>query len=171
MFVSFKVFLKLQSPCAGKTTFLRLLTGEQPADSGEIEIGETIVLGIYDQMGLQLKADQDAQKTTVLAFVTEAVLQSFQVESRAMADASVEARRLLNNFEFPRPRWNERISVLSGGEKRRLQMLSVLSRRPNVLIMDEPSVDCVSVFVQRSKQVLGYYDCANFVCACVISSR
>jgi ABC transport system ATP-binding/permease protein len=121
------------------------LTGEQPADSGEIEIGETIVLGIYDQMGLQLKADQDAQQTTVLAFVTEAVLQSFHVESLAMTDAPVEARRLLNKFEFPRSRWNERISVLSGGEKRRLQMLSVLCRRPNVLIMDEPSVDCVSV--------------------------
>jgi ABC transport system ATP-binding/permease protein len=124
------------------------LTGEQPADSGEIEIGETIVLGVYDQMGLQLKADQHVQQTTVLAFVTEAVLQSFRVESLAMTDAPVEARRLLNKFEFPRSRWNERISVLSGGEKRRLQMLSVLSRRPNVLIMDEPSVDCVSVFVQ-----------------------
>jgi ABC transport system ATP-binding/permease protein len=125
-----RFFSYFKSPCAGKTTFLRLLTGEQPADSGEIEIGETIVLGVYDQMGLQLKADQDAQQTTVLAFVTEAVLQSFQVESRAMADSSVEARRLLNKFEFPRSRWKERISVLSGGEKRRLQMLSVLSRLP-----------------------------------------
>jgi ABC transport system ATP-binding/permease protein len=128
------------------------LTGEQPADSGEIEIGETIVLGIYDQMGLQLKADQDAQQTTVLAFVTEAVLQSFHVESLAMTDAPVEARRLLNKFEFPRSRWNERISVLSGGEKRRLQMLSVLCRRPNVLIMDEPSVDCVSGLLCSKKQ-------------------
>lgn len=58
------------------------------------------------------------------------------------AQAPDEARKLLRKFEFPKQRWHERVSVLSGGERRRLQMLQVLSLRPNFLVMDEPSTDC-----------------------------
>jgi ABC transport system ATP-binding/permease protein len=89
-------------------------------------------------------------------------------DTTSMAETPGEARRLLKQFEFPRNRWNEPISVLSGGERRRLQLLSVLTKvcsvvqefracfslassikfypaspqKPNFLILDEPSVDC-----------------------------
>lgn len=124
-----------------QTTFVRVLTGEQVPDSGTVQLGDTIILGVYDQMGLKV----DDREQTVLEFVLE------RVRSResspgvlAMGEnlAPDEARRLLRKFEFPRQRWNDRISVLSGGECRRLQMLSVFSQRPNFLVMDEPSVDC-----------------------------
>lgn len=118
----------------GKTTFTKLITGEQPPDDGEIEIGDTVVLGVYDQLGL--KFDAAAERQTVLEFVVE------QVQMQDGEGTADEARRLLKQFEFPRTRWNERISVLSGGERRRLQFLSVLSQKPNVLLLDEPSVDC-----------------------------
>lgn len=119
----------------GKTTFVNVLTGQQPADSGEIEVGDTIVLGVYEQLGIKLEDPTQ----TVLDFVVD------RVQSRADADmteSAADAGRLLKRFEFPRERWNERVSILSGGERRRLQMLSVFSQRPNFLIMDEPSVDC-----------------------------
>jgi ATP-binding cassette subfamily F protein uup len=121
----------------GKTTFVNVLTGQQPADSGEVEVGDTIVLGVYEQLGIQL----DDPTQTVLEFVVD------RVQSRAgadddMSEAAADAGRLLKRFEFPRERWNEPVYILSGGEKRRLQMLSVFSQRPNFLIMDEPSVDC-----------------------------
>jgi ABC transport system ATP-binding/permease protein len=94
----------------GKTTFVRLLTGQQAPDSGVVEVGDTIVLGDYDQLGLQL----DDPEQTVLAFVLERVQSR---EGGAMSEAPDETRRLLQRFEFPRPRWTERVSVLSGGEK------------------------------------------------------
>lgn len=113
-----------------------MLTGEIELDQGEIEIGDTVVLGVYDQLGL--KFDARAEQQTVLEFVVEQV-QRQEVSVEGTPD---EARRLLKRFEFDRNRWNERVSVLSGGERRRLQLLSVLSQKPNVLILDEPSVDC-----------------------------
>jgi ABC transport system ATP-binding/permease protein len=118
----------------GKTTFTKIITGEQPADSGIIEIGDTVVLGVYDQLGL--KFDPVAEQQTLLEFVVE------QVQATDDDAGFPEARKLLNRFEFPKNRWTERISVLSGGERRRLQILSVLSKKPNVLLLDEPSVDC-----------------------------
>jgi ATP-binding cassette subfamily F protein uup len=135
----------------GKTTFVRTLTGEQAIDSGEIVFGETIVLGVYDQLGLQF----DNPEQTVLEFVLE------QVEARdgsVMSESPGEARKLLQRFEFQRQRWNDRVSILSGGEKRRLQMLSVFSQRPNFLIMDEPSVDCDLDTLQALESYLQDFD-------------
>jgi ABC transport system ATP-binding/permease protein len=119
----------------GKTTFLRVLTGEQPADAGDIDIGDTIVLGVYEQNGIEIEDPEQ----TVLEFAVE---QARARDGARTDEGPDDARRLLRQFEFPQARWAEHISVLSGGEKRRLQMLSVFSQRPNVLIMDEPSVDC-----------------------------
>ena len=127
--------------CCCQTSFLRVLTGEVPPDSGTIEVGDTIVLGVYDQLGLVI----DDPTQTVLDFVlsrvqeTSASLVSTNAGTAAM-DAD-EARRWLRQFEFPRQRWSQRVSSLSGGERRRLQLLAVLTRRPNFLVMDEPSVD------------------------------
>lgn len=115
----------------GKTTFTKLITGELEPDSGYIEIGDTVVLGVYDQLGL--KFDPSAESQTVMDFVIDQV-QSHDATS--MAETPGEARKLLKQFEFPRSRWNEPISVLSGGERRRLQLLSVLTmvRRQNATI-------------------------------------
>lgn len=116
-------------------TFVRVLLGLQAPDSGEIEVGETIVPGYYDQMGIRIEDPNQ----TVLQYVLEQVQTA---DGSNMSIAPDEARRLLRRFEFPRHRWNDRLSMLSGGERRRLQMLSVFSQRPNFLVLDEPSVDC-----------------------------
>ncbi len=106
----------------GKTTFTKLLTGELQPNTGEIEIGETVVLGVYDQLGL--KFDEMAEKQTVLEYVIDQIQNN---DSKSMDGVMSEARTLLSQFQFERSRWQERISVLSGGERRRLQILSVLS--------------------------------------------
>ncbi|KAL7554569.1 hypothetical protein ACHAWF_018030 [Thalassiosira exigua] len=118
----------------GKSTFIRMLTGNQPVDAGTIEAGDTVVFGSYDQMGIPF-LDEDQ---SVLDFVKERVESS---TGASMAEAPQEAMKLLKQFQFPRQRWNERVSMLSGGERRRLQLLSVLTKRPNFLILDEPTND------------------------------
>jgi ABC transport system ATP-binding/permease protein len=110
------------------------LTGEQSPDSGVVETGDTIKMGVYDQLGIKI----DNPEQTVLEFVLEQVQSK---ENGSISEAPDDARRLLRRFEVPRQRWNQRISVLSGGERRRLQMLSVICDDINFLIMDEPSVD------------------------------
>jgi ATP-binding cassette subfamily F protein uup len=122
----------------GKTTFVRLLTEELSADSGTIEKGETIVMGVYDQTGIKIEDPE----MTVLQFVIEAVQLREDVSLSEAAMAPDEARNLLRKFEFSKARWNERIGFLSGGERRRLQMLQVFSQKPNCLLADEISVDC-----------------------------
>jgi ABC transport system ATP-binding/permease protein len=135
---------------AGKTSFVRVLTGQVPPDSGTVEVGETIVMGVYDQVGIQL----DDPDQTVLDFVTERVREG----TTDAVLSSNEARALLKRFEFPRKRWSDRVSVLSGGERRRLQMLSVFSRKPNFLVLDEPSVDCDLDTLQALEQYLQEFD-------------
>jgi ATP-binding cassette subfamily F protein uup len=86
----------------GKSTFLKILTGMQPVYSGEIVKGETVVFGIYDQLGLQ-DFDDDQR---LLDYVKERVIASDG--SSVMAETPQEARKLLQKWEFPRNRWNER---------------------------------------------------------------
>eukprot|EP00578_Thalassiosira_sp_NH16_P009879 CAMPEP_0181116778 /NCGR_PEP_ID=MMETSP1071-20121207/22137_1 /TAXON_ID=35127 /ORGANISM="Thalassiosira sp., Strain NH16" /LENGTH=665 /DNA_ID=CAMNT_0023201055 /DNA_START=165 /DNA_END=2161 /DNA_ORIENTATION=- len=131
----------------GKSTFIRMLTGDQPIDSGTITAGDTVVFGTYDQMGIPFLDDQ-----SVLDFVKERVESS---SGASMAEAPQEAMKLLKQFQFPRPRWNERVSMLSGGERRRLQLLSVLTKRPNFLILDEPTND---VDLDTLRALEGYLD-------------
>jgi ATP-binding cassette subfamily F protein uup len=84
-----------------QSTFIRILTGTQPTDSGSIEPGETVVFGIYDQMGIPfLNEDQ-----SVLDFVKERVESG---SGASMAEAPQEAMKLLKQFQFERNRWNER---------------------------------------------------------------
>jgi len=118
----------------GKSTFIKVLTGQQPIISGDVKTGETVVFGVYDQTGLVI--EDETQR--VLEFVRE------RVEARdgsTMAEAPQEAMKLLKQFQFERNRWNDRVSMLSGGERRRLQLLSVLTKRPNFLVLDEPTND------------------------------
>lgn len=118
----------------GKSTFLSMMNGRQQPDSGKVTPGDTVTFGIYDQMGI--KFDDDDQR--VLEFVRQRVLAR---DGSTLAEAPSEANKLLEQFQFSKDRWNERIRMLSGGERRRLQLLSVLTQRPNFLILDEPTND------------------------------
>mmetsp|Transcript_42018 Transcript_42018/g.76818 ORF Transcript_42018/g.76818 Transcript_42018/m.76818 type:complete len:320 (+) Transcript_42018:197-1156(+) len=118
----------------GKSTFIQLLTGEIPADSGTVEPGDTVVFGKYDQMGIPFLDDNQS----VLDFMKQRVESS---SGASMAEAPSEAMKMLKDFQFPKQRWSERVCMLSGGERRRLQLMSVLTKRPNFLILDEPTND------------------------------
>jgi ATP-binding cassette subfamily F protein uup len=85
----------------GKSTFIRVISGEQPIDSGLIEQGETVSIEVYDQMGLEINDDTQ----NVLDFVLERVQAQGGIE---MSVAPNEARKLLTQFEFPRQRWQTR---------------------------------------------------------------
>jgi ABC transport system ATP-binding/permease protein len=115
----------------GKTTFLNMLQGIEPPDSGKVNIGETVVFGNYSQTGLVIKED-----VRVIEFVKNIA------EHFPLADgSSLSAAQFLNLFLFPPDKQYTYISSLSGGEKRRLFLLSILFRNPNFLILDEPTND------------------------------
>ena len=115
----------------GKSTFLHILQGIEPADSGKINVGETIVFGYYSQQGLQLKEDK-----RVIEFV-KSIAESFPLEK----GGSLSAAQFLELFLFEPDKQHTFISKLSGGEKRRLHLLSILFKNPNFLILDEPTND------------------------------
>lgn len=115
----------------GKSTFLNLLTGDLQPTSGEIERGETVVFGYYRQSGIEFNP-QD----TVIDAVQKIA------ETVALADGKrVPVTTFLNYFLFPPQMHYVKIEKLSGGEKRRLYLLTVLMKNPNVLILDEPTND------------------------------
>ncbi|MDP4213055.1 MAG: ABC-F family ATP-binding cassette domain-containing protein [Bacteroidota bacterium] len=115
----------------GKTTFLNMLQGLEPADSGKINIGDTVVFGNYSQLGLVIKEDK-----RVIEFVKD-IAESFPLAG----GGSLSAAQFLNLFLFPPDKQYTYVSSLSGGEKRRLHLLSILFRNPNFLILDEPTND------------------------------
>jgi ATP-binding cassette subfamily F protein uup len=115
----------------GKSTFVNMLLGLEQADSGKINVGETIVFGNYDQRGLPIKEDM-----RVIEFVKNIA------EHFPLADGSkVSAAQFLELFLFSPEKQYTYISKLSGGEKRRLHLLSILFRNPNFLVLDEPTND------------------------------
>lgn len=116
---------------AGKTTFLNLMTGDLKPASGDIEWGETLVIGHYKQTGL----DFDPEETVI-----EAVRKIAEVVT--LADGSVmPVSQFLSRFLFPHSTHNTKIERLSGGERRRLYLVTVLMKSPNFLILDEPTND------------------------------
>jgi ATP-binding cassette subfamily F protein uup len=115
----------------GKSTFTNILQGIESADSGKINVGDTIVFGNYSQQGLQLKEDQ-----RVIEFVKN-IAENFPLAT----GGSLSAAQFLQLFLFDPDKQYTYISKLSGGEKRRLHLLSILFRNPNFLILDEPTND------------------------------
>jgi ATP-binding cassette subfamily F protein uup len=115
----------------GKTSFLNVISGLELQDSGEIDTGETVVMGYYRQMGQEWKKEQR---------VIDAVKDIAEVV--AMEDGrTISASQFLEHFMFSPDAQYKRISKLSGGELRRLHLLSVLIKNPNFLILDEPTND------------------------------
>ena len=115
----------------GKSTFLNLVTGALKADSGTLEIGETVRFGYYRQQGIECSEEE-----TLLDVVNEIA------DSVALADGTrISTTSFLNRFLFPPNMHNTKVARLSGGERRRLYLLTVLMRNPNFLILDEPTND------------------------------
>ncbi|MDX5443394.1 MAG: ABC-F family ATP-binding cassette domain-containing protein [Hymenobacteraceae bacterium] len=115
----------------GKSTFLNLLTGNIQPDSGEIVKGETTLFGYYTQDELTFKEDQR---------VIDIVKEVAEVVETANGEV-ITAAQFLQHFQFSPPMQYTFVSKLSGGEKRRLQLLRVLIKNPNFLILDEPTND------------------------------
>jgi len=115
----------------GKSTFINILQGLEEADSGKINIGDTVVFGNYSQQGLVIKEDM-----RVIEFV-KTMAESFPLAK----GGSLSAAQFLELFLFSPDQQYTYISKLSGGEKRRLHLLAILFRSPNFLILDEPTND------------------------------
>lgn len=116
---------------AGKSTFINMLQGLEPADSGKINIGDTVIFGNYSQQGLEIKEDM-----RVIEFVKN-IAEHFPLAS----GGSLSAAQFLQLFLFDPDKQYTYISKLSGGERRRLHLLAILFRNPNFLILDEPTND------------------------------
>lgn len=115
----------------GKSTLVNILSGSLTTDSGQRTVGETVVFGHYKQEGLEF-----ATGSRVIEEVTDIA------EYIELSDGSrVTASQLLQQFNFSREKQYDYTEKLSGGEKRRLQLLKVLMGNPNFLILDEPTND------------------------------
>jgi ATP-binding cassette subfamily F protein uup len=115
----------------GKSTFINILQGLEEPDSGKVNIGDTVVFGNYSQQGLIIKEDM-----RVIEFVKN-IAENFPLAS----GGSLSAAQFLQLFLFDPEKQYTPVSLLSGGEKRRLHLLSILFRNPNFLVLDEPTND------------------------------
>ena len=114
----------------GKTTLMKLLTGKEQPDSGEIIVGQTVKIGYYAQEVTHMDPNM-----RVIDYVREVA------EFVPTTEGSVSAAKMLERFLFEGSEQYTEIGRLSGGEKRRLNLLRVLMGAPNVLILDEPTND------------------------------
>ncbi len=117
---------------AGKTTFIKLLLGEIEPDSGHFDIGETVRWGYYSQAGM---TGFDERKKVIDA--VREIAEEVTIDDKTRLSAS----QFLSQFLFSPEQQQKYIYKLSGGERRRLYLATVLMRRPNFLILDEPTND------------------------------
>lgn len=115
----------------GKSTFLNMLQQLEPADSGKINIGDTVVFGNFSQQGLAIK-----ENLRVIEYV-----KTFAENFPLANGGSLSAAQFLELFLFPPDKQYTYLQSLSGGEKKRLQLLTILFSNPNFLILDEPTND------------------------------
>ncbi len=116
---------------SGKSTMLNMLTGCLGPDSGRIETGDTVVTGYYRQGGISV-----APHKTVLEVIEDI---ADQIEKEG--GHTVPAAQFLRQFLFPNEMHHVRVESLSGGERKRLYLVTVLMRQPNFLLLDEPTND------------------------------
>ncbi len=115
----------------GKSTFLNMLTGNLKPDTGKIVIGETVKFGYYTQKGIKIKAGQKVVE----------VIKEFGDYIPLKKGRQISAEQLLERFLFSRKKQYDFVEKLSGGEKKRLYLCTVLIQNPNFLILDEPTND------------------------------
>ncbi|MDC3305429.1 ATP-binding cassette domain-containing protein [Flavobacteriales bacterium] len=131
----------------GKSTFLNIITGKEIPDSGKINIGETINYGYFTQGGLAV--DESRRVIQVLKDIAEFIVMSDK--------RKVSASQLLEHFMFtPEMQFTE-VKRLSGGERRRLHLLTVLMKNPNFLILDEPTNDLDLLTLTKLEEFLQQY--------------
>ena len=116
---------------SGKTTFLKILTEEIRPDGGKVVVGGNTVFGYYTQAGIQLKEDKR------VIDVVQDIAEYIPMEK----GQKLTAPHLLERFLFSRKQQQVYVSKLSGGERRRLHLLTILMQNPNFLILDEPTND------------------------------
>ncbi len=128
----------------GKSTFLNILQGLEQVDTGKIQTGETVVFGYYSQGGIKVSNDK-----RVIEVVRE-IADYIPLANGTQLSAS----QLLTRFNFPPDMQYNYVSKLSGGEKRRLYLLTILQKNPNFLILDEPTNDLDIVTLQVLEEFL-----------------
>lgn len=134
----------------GKSSFLNLITGSITPDKGQIKTGETVTYGYYRQEGIQF--DESKTVLSTIRDIAEVVYYG--------KDKVYTADQLLAHFMFPYKMYRQPVSLLSGGEKRRLYLLTVLVSNPNFLILDEPTNDLDLLTLQKLEDFLqGYKGC------------
>jgi ATP-binding cassette subfamily F protein uup len=115
----------------GKSTFLNMLLGNEKQDSGSIVKGDTVKFGYYNQQGIQLTEDK-----RVIEVITD-IAEYLEIGKGVKLSATM----LLKQFLFDAKKQYNYVSSLSGGEKRRLYLLTILMAKPNFLVLDEPTND------------------------------
>lgn len=128
----------------GKTTLLNIIQGKEKVDTGKVQLGDTIVFGYYSQAGMLINNDK-----RIIEIVRDIA------EHIPLANGtSLSASHLLTRFNFPPNVQFSYAHTLSGGEKRRLYLLTVLMKNPNFLILDEPTNDLDIVTLQTLEDFL-----------------
>ncbi len=138
----------------GKSTFIKMLQGHIAPDSGTIEVGETVKWGYYSQEGLLF--DEQMKVIDVVKNIAEVI---------PVAGKTLTASQFLQHFLFPPEKQYSYVYKLSGGEKRRLYLCTVLMANPNFLVLDEPTNDLDI----ETLQVLEEYLCDFKGCVIVVS--
>jgi len=128
----------------GKTTLLNMLVGRIQPDAGKIIVGDTIQFGFYEQNGMKFSDDER---------VIEHVRKIAEVVETASGQ-KISASQMLTRFDFPPDRQWTVIGKLSGGEKKRLYLLTVLMQNPNFLILDEPTNDLDILTLNKLEEFL-----------------
>jgi len=133
---------------SGKSTFLNLITEQLEFDNGRMEIGETVSIGYYHQDGIKFD-----QGKTVIDTVTDIMEVVEWGDGRKLT-----ATGFLNYFLFPPKMQQVQVSKLSGGEKRRLYLMTILMQNPNFLILDEPTNDLDIITLNILEEYLMYFE-------------
>ena len=128
----------------GKSTFIKILMGEQKPDSGTIDIGETVRFGYYSQDGLRF--DEQMKVIDVVQDIAEVI--------ELGNDKRLTASQFLQHFLFTPETQHSYVYKLSGGERRRLYLCTVLMRNPNFLVLDEPTNDLDIITLQVLEEYL-----------------
>jgi ATP-binding cassette subfamily F protein uup len=132
---------------SGKSTFLQIITQALAPDTGKVVVGETVIFGHYRQEGIQLNEDK-----RVLDVIRD-IADYIPLEK----GKELSAAQLLERFLFSRPQQQVYASQLSGGERRRLYLLTILMKNPNFLILDEPTNDLDVLTLQVLEDFLEDY--------------
>ena len=132
----------------GKTTVLNMLTGTESIDAGKIVVGDTVEIGYYTQKGM--KMDEGKRVIEIVRDIAEYI--------PLVGGRKMTAAQLLERFLFSKDAQWKHVSVLSGGEKKRLYLLTILMKNPNFLILDEPTNDLDLITLKVLEDFLGEFE-------------